>query len=160
MSPLARALPIAFTALLLSPLTLADNAQLERGRYLLQISGCNDCHTSGYLMAPGKVAESDWLKGDNLGWYGPWGTTYPSNLRLVLPKLSESQWLTMARSANYRPPMPNLTLQRMTDEDLLAIYQLVKHLGPAGEPAPMALPPGDMPEGPVVMFPMPPAKPQ
>lgn len=157
MSPLARALPIALLAVLALPsIAVADNAQLERGRYLVQISGCNDCHTSGYLMAPGKVAERDWLKGDNLGWYGPWGTTYPSNLRLVMPKLSESQWLALARQANFRPPMPNLTLQRMTDEDLLAIYQLVKHLGPAGEPAPMALPPGDMPEGPVVMFPMPP----
>lgn len=157
MSPLARALPIALLAVLALPsIAVADNAQLERGRYLVQISGCNDCHTSGYLMAPEKVAERDWLKGDNLGWYGPWGTTYPSNLRLVMPKLSESQWLALARQANFRPPMPNLTLQRMTDEDLRAIYQLVKHLGPAGEPAPMALPPGDMPEGPVVMFPMPP----
>ncbi len=157
MSPLARALPIALLAVLTLPsIAIADNAQLERGRYLVQISGCNDCHTSGYLVAPEKVAERDWLKGDNLGWYGPWGTTYPSNLRLVMPKLSESQWLALARQANFRPPMPNLTLHRMTDEDLRAIYQLVKHLGPAGEPAPMALPPGDMPEGPVVMFPMPP----
>lgn len=157
MSPLARSLPTALTALFLSTLALADDAQIERGRYLVRISGCNDCHTAGYLIAPGKVAESDWLKGDNLGWYGPWGTTYPSNLRLVLSKLSESEWLTIARQANFRPPMPNQTLHHMTNEDLLAIYQLVKHLGPAGDPAPMGLPPGNVPEGPVVMFPMPPS---
>ncbi len=156
MRPLRTLLPAALLAATpLIPQAQADEQLIERGRYLVQISGCNDCHTSGYLMAPDKVPESDWLKGDSLGWYGPWGTTYPSNLRLVLPRLSESDWLTLAKNANYRPPMPNQTLQRMTDDDLRAIYQLVKHLGPAGQPAPMALPPGDMPEGPVVMFPMP-----
>ena len=158
-SPTRTLLPAVSLALLaaLPPAQAADDALLARGRYLVQISGCNDCHTSGYLMAPDKVPESDWLKGDSLGWYGPWGTTYPSNLRLALSDLSESQWLALARGANFRPPMPNQTLHRMTDEDLRAIYRLVKHLGPAGAPAPMALPPGDLPEGPVVMFPMPPA---
>jgi hypothetical protein len=107
-------------------------------------------------MAPGSIPENEWLKGDRLGWSGPWGTTYPSNLRLLLPRLSESQWLTLARSANYRPPMPNEKLHIMSDEDLLAIYHLVKHLGPAGEPAPPALPPGQTPPDPVILFPAPP----
>ena len=159
MPSLARTLlPAACLALLAAspPGRADDDAQLDRGRYLVKISGCNDCHTAGYLMAPTKVIESDWLKGDKLGWYGPWGTTYPSNLRLALAKLSEREWLALARQANYRPPMPNQTLRQMSDQDLLAIYRLVKHLGPAGEPAPLALPPGDQPLGPVVMFPMPP----
>lgn len=165
MTPLVRALPLALLASLPllahaeSPPADSQARQIERGRYLVQISGCNDCHTAGYLSAPDQVAERDWLKGDSLGWYGPWGTSYPSNLRLLLPKLSESEWLGLARHANYRPPMPNRTLQQMSDDDLRAIYQLVKHLGPAGEPAPPALPPGDVPSGPVVMFPMPAAKP-
>lgn len=140
-----------------SSLALADDAQIERGRYLVRIAGCNDCHTAGYLQAPREVPESEWLKGDRLGWNGPWGTTYPNNLRLRLAQLSESQWLALARGANFRPPMPNDTLHVMTDEDLLAIYQLVKYLGPAGAPAPAALPPGQVPEGPIVIFPSPPA---
>lgn len=140
-----------------SLLAQADDAQLERGRYLVTIAGCNDCHTAGYLMAPSAIPENEWLKGDRLGWSGPWGTTYPSNLRLLLPYLSESQWLALARNASFRPPMPNEKLHIMTDEDLLAIYQLVKHLGAAGEPAPAALPPGQAPQGPVVIFPAPPA---
>ncbi len=138
-------------------LALADEAQLERGRYLVKIAGCNDCHTAGYLMAPDNIPESDWLTGDRMGWSGPWGTSYPKNLRLRLAPLSESEWLALARNANFRPPMPNYTLHVMSDEDLLAIYQLVKYLGPAGEPAPAALPPGQVPEGPVVIFPSPPA---
>ncbi|MEX6504469.1 cytochrome C [Pseudomonas zhanjiangensis] len=143
--------------LICSSLALADDAQIERGRYLVKIAGCNDCHTAGYLQAPGAIPESDWLKGDRMGWNGPWGTSYAKNLRLRLAQLSESQWLALARTADFRPPMPNETLHVMTDDDLLAIYQLVRYLGPAGEPAPEALPPGQVPVGPVVIFPSPPA---
>lgn len=32
-----------------------DAGQLERGRYLVQIAGCNDCHTDNYLQAPDQV---------------------------------------------------------------------------------------------------------
>jgi mono/diheme cytochrome c family protein len=59
-----------------------DDAQVKRGRYLVQIGGCNDCHTAHYPEKGGKVPEAQWLTGDALGWQGPWGTTYPTNLRL------------------------------------------------------------------------------
>ncbi len=58
--------------------------QVERGRYLIQIAGCNDCHTANYAPSGGKVPEKEWLTGDALGWRGPWGTTYPTNLRLYM----------------------------------------------------------------------------
>jgi hypothetical protein len=44
--------------------------QVQRGRYLVQIAGCNDCHTPRYPESGGKVAESEWLTGDALGWRG------------------------------------------------------------------------------------------
>ncbi|HTG73952.1 MAG TPA: cytochrome C, partial [Terriglobia bacterium] len=34
--------------------TAAPNAQVERGRYIVEIGGCNDCHTAGYAEAGGK----------------------------------------------------------------------------------------------------------
>lgn len=136
-------------------LTQADEP-IERGRYLVQIAGCNDCHTAGYLLAPDKVPESAWLQGDQLGWSGPWGTTYPSNLRLVLNRLSEEQWLQLARNASYRPPMPSHVLRTMREEDLRGIYRFVRHLGPGGQPAPAYLPPEQKPQGPAVVFPAPP----
>jgi mono/diheme cytochrome c family protein len=64
---------------------LADSGQddlIERGRYLVRITGCNDCHTEGYAEAGGEVPEEQWLKGSALGWRGPWGTTYGTNLRI------------------------------------------------------------------------------
>ena len=46
-------------------------------------SGCNDCHTAGYMQKDGQVPETEWLTGDSMGWQGPWGTTYAANLRLL-----------------------------------------------------------------------------
>ena len=116
-------------------------ADIRHGRYLIQISGCNDCHTSGYMQKEGKIAEAEWLTGDSMGWQGDWGTTYPANLRLVMQKLDEKAWLTRARQP-MRPPMPSPSLHAMTDADLKAIYHYIRSLGPKGRPAPAYVPPG------------------
>ena len=146
----------AAAALLISLLpatAAASSPEVERGRYLTIIGGCNDCHTAGYAPAAGKVPEKDWLTGDTLGWRGPWGTTYPSNLRLFMAKLSEKEWVTLAKHLETRPPMPWFTLQRMTDGDLRAIYKFVRSLGPAGSPAPAYLPPDKTPPQPYIQVP-------
>lgn len=126
---------------------------VERGRYLARIAGCNDCHTAGYPQSGGLVPESEWLMGDRLGWRGPWGTTYAGNLRLLADGITEEQWLELARNARYRPPMPWFALRDMSEEDLVAIYRLLRHLGPAGEPVPAWVPPDQDPHGPFVRFP-------
>ena len=136
--------------------TRPDAKSIERGRYLARIAGCNDCHTPGYAQAGGKVDEKVWLTGDALGWQGPWGTTYPANLRLALAKFSEDEWVRVAKTAQYRPPMPWFILHDMTEADLRALHRYVRHLGPAGNPAPAFLPPGQAAPGPVVAFPSPP----
>ena len=134
----------------------ADSKSLERGRYLVKIAGCNDCHTPGYMQTAGKVPEKEWLTGAQLGWRGPWGTTYASNLRLYMQKLTEDEWVKAAKNLQFRPPMPWFALHDMTVEDLRAIYRLARYLGPAGEPAPAFVPPGQEPKGPFVTFPQPP----
>ncbi len=52
--------------------------------------------------------------------------------------------------------MPWFNLRDMTDNDVKAIYAYLKHLGPAGQPAPAFVPPGQTPAGPFVRFPDPP----
>jgi len=138
------------------PGTEADAESLNRGRYLARIAGCNDCHTAGYAMSGGNIPEAQWLMGDQLGWRGPWGTTYSSNLRLYLQNFSEDQWVQVARTVQFRPPMPWFALRDMTEGDLRAIYRFVRQLGDAGEPAPSFVPPGQEPKGPFVLFPAPP----
>jgi mono/diheme cytochrome c family protein len=95
------------------PETDSSAAMIEHGRYLAQLAGCNDCHTPGYLLNNGEIAESRWLIGDSFGWRGPWGTTYASNLRLFVKDMSEDQWVQVARTLKRRPPMPWYTVNRM-----------------------------------------------
>ena len=135
--------------------TSKSSPEAERGKYLVQIAGCNDCHTEGYALANGDVEESKWLTGDALGWRGAWGTTYAANLRLSAAKMSAQEFVELARSP-LRPPMPFFNLRDMTDADVKAIYAYLKHLGPAGQPAPAYVPPDKTPAGPFVLFPAPP----
>ncbi len=134
-------------------ITNVDARDMARGRYLMKIAGCNDCHTPGYAQSAGKVPEAAWLTGDMVGWSGEWGTTYPSNLRLYMQTVSEDQWMTLARKKELRPPMPWFTLRDMSDADLRATYRYIRALGPAGQPAPAYVPPGTVVKGPVIVFP-------
>jgi mono/diheme cytochrome c family protein len=133
----------------------ADGDSIARGRYVAIIGGCNDCHTPDYAMKNGEVPEALWLTGDRLGWRGPWGTTYPTNLRQHLAGLSEDQWVRHARTMTPRPPMPWFNVRVMEERDLRAFYRYVRSLGPAGQPAPAYVPPDGKPLGPVVAFPSP-----
>ncbi len=154
----AAGLALAFGGLAILALA-ADkpaDAKLARGKYLVEITGCNDCHTPGFGLSGGKVPESEWLVGDGLGWQGPWGTTYASNLRLYFKDKTEAQWLKEARTLRARPPMPYWAVNTMTDDDLRAIFRYVKSLPPKGAPAPAYVPPGQPAKGPVVAFPSPP----
>ncbi len=99
----------------------AHRQHIARGRYLVTIAGCNDCHTAGYVEAGGKVPEKDWLTGTPLGFRGPWGTTYATNLRLYMHSLAEDQWVTVSHTMQPRPPMPWFNLHAMTERNLRAI---------------------------------------
>jgi mono/diheme cytochrome c family protein len=126
---------------------------VEHGRYISKIAGCNDCHTSGYLLRGGQVPEKDWLLGDSFGWRGDWGTTYAVNLRMYMKDMTEDQWVKQARTLKARPPMPWFSLNEMDERDLRSLYRFVKTLAPAGNPAPAYVPPGQTPSGPFAQFP-------
>jgi len=67
-----------------------DMKVMERERYLLKTSGCNDCHAAGYMQVEGKISEDLWLMGDTFGWRGSWGTTYGTNLRLFADQVTQA----------------------------------------------------------------------
>ncbi|MCR6626648.1 MAG: cytochrome c family protein [Pseudoxanthomonas sp.] len=126
----------------------SDADLLARGEYLVRITGCNDCHTPGYAESGGTVAKDTWLVGSPMGFSGPWGTTYPSNLRLRMQQLTEAQWMEYSATLRTRPMMPDFAVRAMSEEDRRAIYRFVHALGAAGQPAPEALPPGKTPPAP------------
>ena len=127
---------------------------IERGEYLVMITGCHDCHTPNFLVNGGKATQAEYLVGGKLGWRGPWGTTYPANLRLVFQTMSEDQWVAMAKEIQRRPPMPFFSLNAMSEGDVRAIYRYIRWLGPAGVPVPAYVPPDKEPPQPYVQFPM------
>lgn len=122
------------------------------GKYLVLIAGCNDCHTPGYTQSSGRVPESQWLTGVPVGFRGPWGTTYASNLRLYVAPMSESDWLKVMRQRDSKPPMPWDSLHAMSDADLSAIYQFIQSLGKAGPQTPQDVPPDQEPQTPYIPF--------
>jgi len=125
--------------------TLASHGhagEVERGRYLVAVGGCNDCHTAQFAETGGRIPEAKHLTGMAVGFSGPWGVSYPANLRLSAAAWPENDWMARVRTGGL-PPMPWSALQAMTDEDLRAVYRYLRHLGAAGEPTPAALPPGE-----------------
>ena len=151
--PLLAACFTLLTALVAGNAMAGDKTDpmVARGKYLVTIGGCNDCHTPGYGETGGTTPEHDWLVGSPVGFKGPWGTTYAANLRLVIGSMSEAQWLAHARQERL-PPMPWFNLARMTDQDLKAIYAYVKSLGPVGVAAPAYVAPGGKVTTPYIVF--------
>lgn len=122
--------------------------RLERGRHLIRISGCNDCHTPGFMQDP-NVPESEWLTGSTLGWRGPWGTSYPSNLRRHFAAFEDAApWIEMVRSRHGLPPMPWPSLHAMTDEELRSIHAYIRSLPVKGDVMPPPVPPDQEPSTP------------
>ena len=133
-----------------------DAALLARGEYIAVTSGCNDCHSPGYAESGGQTPKSQWLLGTGIGWSGPWGTTYPANLRLKVQGMDEAAWLDYTATLHTRPPMPDFAVRAMSRDDRRALFHFIRSLGPSGTPAPAYLPPGQEPPLPYVQWHLPP----
>jgi mono/diheme cytochrome c family protein len=136
-----------------------DADLIARGEYMVRMGGCNDCHTPGWNDSAGQLPTTQWLTGSPLGNLGPWGTTYPANLRLKVASMDEQAWLAYSGNLHTRPLMPDFTLRAMHEDDRRAIYRFIHSLGPAGQPAPAYLPPGQKPTPPYLELVLPPPPP-
>ncbi len=132
--------------------TSQQQKRIERGKYLVAIAACNDCHTPGWETTPNGVPVSEWLTGSSMGFSGPWGVSYPWNLRTMVHRMSEKDWVQFVRTYQAAPPMPYWSLHNMTESDLGAIYAFIKSLGPKGEEAPANIPPGGEVTTPYINF--------
>jgi mono/diheme cytochrome c family protein len=141
----------------------AAKSEVERGRYLVITMGCNDCHTPGTLFgAPDFKRE---LSGSELGWRGPWGTSFPRNLTPD-PETGLGKWTAEEMANTLRtgvrkdgsvllPPMPWPNTSQMTEADLHALVAYLRSLPPVSHAVPKALPPGGEYAGPIVTLPAP-----
>jgi len=142
---------------------LNSNAQIERGKYLVSICSCNDCHTPGTLF--GAPDFDRMLSGSEVGWSGPWGVSYARNLtpdkETGLGTWSDKDIITAFRTGKrpdgrvLNPPMPWQNLNAMSDKDAAAIVAFLRSIPAVSHKVPDIVPPGTSPSTPVIPFPPP-----
>lgn len=117
----------------------AADWQAERGKYLLSIIPCTDCHTPGTFL--GKPDMSRYLGGSEVGFEVPGlGVFYGPNLtpdkETGLGSWTKEQIATATRTGKrpdgriLAPPMPIATFKNLTQADALAIAAYLKTLPP------------------------------
>lgn len=151
---MGRSLGLALCGLLLGQPAFAADPEIsvERGRLIAIKSGCHDCHTDGYAWSEGRIDPDRALAGSRIGWRGPWGTTFPSNLRLVAAGLHERGFVLYLSTLRTLPPMPWFNVVAMDDAELRSLYRYIRSLGEPGEPAPSFVPPDQEPSDPYILM--------
>jgi len=147
----------AGAAVLHAPSSRADGAQIARGKYLVTLAGCNDCHTPGHFF--GKPDATRELAGSDVGFEVPGvGVVAGPNLtpdhETGLGRWTAKQIATAIRSG-VRPDgrvlssvMPWPALAKLTQADTDAMVAYLQQLPPiknkvpgplrVGEPAPIS----------------------
>src|SRR5262245_60154682 len=140
-------------------------AVIERGKKLATFGGCVDCHTPGTLYGAPDFTRQ--LSGSELGWSGPWGTSYARNLtpdlETGLGYYKENEIILALKSGKrldgkpMLPPMPWQNFASLSDADMHALVAYLQSLPPVAHQVPDAVPPGQAPTGAVLNLPAPPA---
>jgi mono/diheme cytochrome c family protein len=140
-------------------------ATAQHGAYLATAMGCHDCHTPGGLF--GKPDFQRALAGSELGWGGPWGVSYASNLTpdpvTGIGTWTEDQIVLTLRTGkrpdgtDLRPPMPWPSAATLKDRDIYSLAKYLKSIVPVNHSVPEAVPPGQKAKTPVIAIPAPPA---
>ena len=125
---------------------------MERGELGARIFACHDCHTEGFAENNGEFDPAVALKGKSVGFRGPWGTTYPANLRIIAAGHTEDSWVQFLRTFKTRPPMPWFNVHAIPESDLRSLYLYIKSLGDPGDPAPAFVPPDQEPKTPYTVM--------
>ncbi len=126
--------------------TAGPDPLVARGKYLVVIGACNDCHTAGWRQSDGHVPLAQWMTGNSVGLREAWGTEYPANVRARFHEMTENDWLFAVRTRGGR--MQWHDLRGLTVEDQRAIYRFVRSLGPSSASVPASVPPGIEPATP------------
>ena len=137
----------------------AATTPVDRGKYLVNISGCHDCHSpksQGMTPDPARLLSGRPSttpmpsKADNevhasldlTAWYGPWGQTVASNLTpdkatgLPARGYNEKTFLQTMRTGKkpngqgVQPPMPVEVYTNLSDDDLRSIWAYLQTLKP------------------------------
>lgn len=123
----------------------AVDPQVERGKYLVSLGGCNDCHTPGHFLGHRDVSRT--LGGSEVGFAIPGlGTFVGPNLTpdkdTGLGNWTSNQIATALKTGVrpdgrvLAPAMPWRDLSALTQSDALAIAAYLKSLPPVSNKVP------------------------
>jgi mono/diheme cytochrome c family protein len=137
-----------------STTVLAQSASVERGRYLVTLGGCNDCHTPGYFF--GKPDMTRFLGGSEVGFEVPGlGVFHGPNLTPdhdtglgAWSAADIATAITTGRRPDGRilaPIMPWHAFASLTGEDVRAIVSYLKSLPPVQNKVPGPFGPAEQP---------------
>jgi mono/diheme cytochrome c family protein len=130
----------------------ADDAQIQRGKYLVQISGCSDCHTPGGMLGQPDMAR--YLGGSDVGFAIPGvgiylGQNLTPDQETGLGGWSDDQIVAALRTGK-RPDgrmlseiMPYPSFAHLSDQDAQAIVAFLKSLAPVKNKVPGPFGPND-----------------
>jgi mono/diheme cytochrome c family protein len=147
---IAGAAVIAAAAILL-PKAHADS-QLDRGKYLVVVASCNDCHTPGFFL--GKPDTAKYLGGSDVGFEIPGlgvfaGRNITPDKETGIGSWTDEQIAT-AITAGKRPDgrqlapiMPYASFSYMTKEDVAAVVAFLRSIPPVKNEVAGPFKPGD-----------------
>jgi mono/diheme cytochrome c family protein len=132
----------------------AQARQVERGKYLVTLGGCTDCHTPGFFF--GKPDQARFLGGSEVGFEIPGlGVFHGPNLTpdpdTGIGKWSVEQIVTALRTGKrpdgreLAPIMPWRALASLTNDDANAIAVFLKSIPPVKNKVPGPFGPNDKP---------------
>ena len=146
------------TVALALPLLLvqADSPDVERGKYLVTLGLCTDCHTPGHLL--GKPDENRFLGGSQVGFDVPGlGVFHGPNLTpdkgTGLGNWTDEQIIAAFRTGTrpdgrmLAPIMPWRQFAKLTDVDAKAIVAYLRSLPPVKNQVPGPFGPSETPTG-------------
>jgi mono/diheme cytochrome c family protein len=121
------------------PVARAEDAPVARGRYLVRICGCNDCHMPGYFL--GKPDASRFLSGSDVGFPLPDGRVVVGRNLTPDKETGIGSWtieqIATAIRTGVRPDgrvlapiMPYASYAYLTPSDVTAIALFLKTLPP------------------------------
>jgi mono/diheme cytochrome c family protein len=131
--------PLVFGLLLIASHSVAAETPVERGKYLVGIGGCNDCHTPGYFL--GKPDANRFLAGSDVGFFVPGlgtfvGPNLTSDKETGLGLWSQNEIVAAIQAGvtpdgrELAPMMPWAAFAKLTKADAYAIAAYLKSLPP------------------------------
>src|SRR5215471_7295251 len=136
------------------PAASADGAKIARGKYLMTVGACNDCHSP--KLDPQQHPNEIHASLDLTAWAGPWGISYGANLTPdpetgLAKRYTEASFIKTLRTGkkpegeDLLPPMPWELYKVFSDDDIKAIWAFLQTIPAVKNNVKSAAPPAKAP---------------